>query len=651
VSEDTQLAEADALVRAGALDEALAAYLHAGLEAPSPALCVKLARLQEQRGEHAEAFRWAITAADTGVDFRSWIAAEAVARRNAQAGPAPRRTARVALLGSYTTAQLTPMLWLAARRFGVELEVFEGGYCQYRQQILDPESETYRFAPDLIVLAVHAGELELPAHSARPEEDVAAEVQKWQGLWRVVGDRADATVIQHLFALPPEAPFGHLGATLPGTFAAMGATVNQELARSASEQVAVVDCERLAALVGKREWFDRRYWHLAKQAVSLAALPLLARHTAAVIAARRGLSKKCLAFDLDNTVWGGVVGEEGVQGIALGDTPAGEAFQAFQEAILDLGRRGIILAVCSKNNLGDAVEVFEQHPGMRIRRDDIAAFVADWRPKSDQLRSVADTLGIGLDSIVFVDDNPVEREAIRQLAPEVDVINLPSDPADYVATLDDYVLFEPAAFTPEDADRAKHYAARQAAAELAAGSDTLEEFYESLEMRAKVSRFNDTNLPRVAQLVGKTNQFNLTTRRHSLQALQGFAQDPACVHLSFSLADRFGDHGLIALAIAFVRGQTLEVDSFLMSCRVIGRTLEDTMLDELTRAALGHGCTVIRGVYIPTAKNGLVRELYLRLGFELARVEDGTTEWVREIGPGDSGARFIEVQRSEQVLA
>jgi FkbH-like protein len=431
----------------------------------------------------------------------------------------------------------------------------------------------------------------------------------------------------------------------------MGATVNHELARSLPEHVAVVDCERLAGLVGKREWFDRRYWHLAKQAVSLAALPLLARHTAAVIAARLGLSKKCLAFDLDNTVWGGVVGEEGVQGLELGDTPAGEAFQAFQEAILALGKRGVILAVCSKNNPDDALEVFEAHPGMRIRRGDIAAFVADWRPKSDQLRSVAETLGIGLDSIVFVDDNPVERESIRQLAPEVDVINLPSDPAGYVAALDDYVLFEPVAFTAEDADRARHYAARQAAAKLAAGSDTLEEFYESLEMRAQVSPFSEANIRRIAQLVGKTNQFNLTTRRHSLQTLQGFAGDPACVHLSFSLADRFGDHGLIALAIGFVRNQALEVDTFLMSCRVIGRTLEETMLDELTRAALDHGCVEIRGVYIPTAKNGLVRDLYPRLGFRLVAEQDDTTEWVREIAAGSSGPRFIEVHRSEQVLA
>ncbi len=288
------LIEADALAQAGRLDEALAAYTGLAQESPPPALCVKLARLQEQRGERADAFHWALTAADTGSDFRSWIAAEALARRNARAGSAPRRALRVAVLGSYTTNQLTAMLWLAARRVGINLEIFEGGYCQYRQEILDPQGEMYAFGPDLVLLAVHAGELELPTYSSQPEEDVAAEVQRWQDLWRVLGERSPATIVQHLFALPPEAPFGHLGATLPGTFAVMGAMVNRELAESAPDHVAVVDSERLAALVGKRDWFDSRYWHLAKQAVSLGALPLLARHTVAVIAARLGLSKKCL---------------------------------------------------------------------------------------------------------------------------------------------------------------------------------------------------------------------------------------------------------------------------------------------------------------------------------------------------------------------
>ena len=260
---------------------------------------------------------------------------------------------------------------------------------------------------------------------------------------------------------------------------------------------------------------------------------------------------------------------------------------------------------------------------MRIALDDIAVFVADWRTKPEQLRSVAEALDIGLDSLVFVDDNPAEREAVRQFLPEVDVITLPADPSGYVRALGDYLLFEPASFTAEDARRTEHYRARRSAADSAASAETIEDFYRSLEMRAVVSPFTDDDLPRIAQLVGKTNQFNLTTRRHSLPRSREFTEDPACVHLSFRLGDRFTDHGLIAVVIAFEREDALDVDTWLMSCRVIGRSLEATVLQELCRAAAERGCSELRGSYVPTAKNELVRELFPRLGFELVAEKDG----------------------------
>jgi FkbH-like protein len=350
-------------------------------------------------------------------------------------------------------------------------------------------------------------------------------------------------------------------------------------------------------------------------------------------------------LDLDNTLWGGIVGEDGLGGIRLGaETPEGEAFQAFQESILALQRRGIVLAVCSKNNDADAREVFERHPAMRIGLDDVAVFVADWRTKPEQLRSVAETLGIGLDALVFADDNPVEREAIRQLLPEVDVIPLPPDPADYVAALSDYLLFEPPSFTSDDARRTEQYRGRERATAAAASADSIEDFYRSLEQRCVVSPFTEADMPRIAQLVGKTNQFNLTTRRHSAAALEAFARDPSCVHLTFRLADRFADHGLVALAIGFARDGVLDVDTWLMSCRVIGRTLEATVLQELAHAATAHGCGAIEGTYLPSAKNDLVRDLYQRLGFE--RVDDA--RWRYELGGGAPENEFVEIVRAEE---
>jgi FkbH-like protein len=646
---ESLIATADELADAGRVDEALSVYAACAGEIPEPSLCLRLARCHEQLGHRREALRWALAVTEAADDFTSWRAAAALARRTADAGEAPRRTARLALLGSYTTSQLVDMLWLAALKVSVSLEIYEGPYGQYRQEILDPVSAMYGFSPDIVVLAVHAGELALPLYGATPAEDVAAEVERWQSLWRTLGTRMDATIVQHLFALPPEAPFGHLGATLPGSRLTMAQAVNAQLAAAASDQIAIVDCERLAALVGKRRWFDPRYWHLAKQAVALDVLPLLARHTAAVVAARLGLGKKCLVLDLDNTLWGGIVGEDGTSGIRLGATPEGEAFQAFQESILALKRRGVVLAVCSKNNEADAREVFERHPAMRISLDDIAVFVADWRSKPEQLQSVAEALDIGLDSLVIVDDNPVEREAVRQFLPEVDVVTLPADPSEYTRALADYLLFEPASFTTEDERRTDHYRGRRVAAEAAASAETIDDFYRSLDMRSVISPFTDDDLPRIAQLVGKTNQFNLTTRRHSAAALRAFADDASCVHLSFRLADRFTDHGLVALAIAFQRGAALELDTLLMSCRVIGRSLEATILQELCRAAAERGCSELRGSYVPSPKNELVRDLFPRHGFDLVAESGEVTHWLYDLtGKPAVVNDFIEVVREQE---
>jgi FkbH-like protein len=459
-------------------------------------------------------------------------------------------------------------------------------------------------------------------------------------------------VVQHTFAIPPEVALGHLAARTPGCRAAMLAAVNAELGRSAADRVALVDCERLAGEVGKRQWFDARYWHRAKQAVSLNCVPLLARHTAAVIGAQLGAGRKCLVLDLDNTLWGGVLGEEGIGGIALGDGPAGEAFTAFQEYALALKAKGIILAVCSKNNEADVREVFERHPGMRIRLDDVAVLSASWDDKPAQIRQIASTLGIGLDALVFVDDNPAEREAVRQLVGEVDVIPLPREPHGYVRALADYPFFETAALTAEDTARADQYRARAQAAALAATATSLEDYHRSLDMVATVVPLDALTLPRVAQLVGKTNQFNLTGRRRSQSELAELAARPDTAVLCVRLADRFTDHGLVAVAIAVDRDGILDIDTWLMSCRVIGRTLEDEIAGLLVAQARRRGCAQVRGHYFPTAKNGLVSLLYERLGFKPVDLDDagaggpqGATSWLLDVDAAPAPPGLIRVSR------
>jgi FkbH-like protein len=420
---------------------------------------------------------------------------------------------------------------------------------------------------------------------------------------------------------------GHLGARLPGSRYGMTQALNARLGELAGTRVSILDCERLSALVGKQRWFDDRYWYLAKQAVALSALPLLARHTAALLAAELGLARKCLVLDLDGILWGGVIGEDGLAGIRLGSGPEGEAFVALQDYILKLKAKGVILAVCSKNNPADAREPFEKHPDMRIRLDDLATFEASWHPKPQGLRKIAEALNIGLDALVFLDDNPAEREAVRQLLPEVEVIPLPDDPAGYVRALSKCLLFETGSFTPEDAQRTEQYRARADISRLQASAGSLEDFYRSLEMQGTIAPFDDFHLPRIVQLIGKTNQFNLTTRRHGMERVRSFMNDPDWVHFFVKLRDRFTDHGLIGLLIAQRRDSLLDIDTWLMSCRVIGRTVEAEMLAHLCLVAGRLGCRRLRGTYIATAKNAMVEDVYGRFGFDLVSESDGQSVW------------------------
>lgn len=621
------MAHADEMRKSGKVSDAIPLYLQALSDPPQAMLCLKLARSYEALGNIPEACRWALAVVDADDDFTSWQAAARLSQRYAMDTWPKLRSAKVALLGSYTTAQLGQMLSLAASRRGMRLEIIESQYGQYEQDIIDPNSRLYAFDPDFVVLAVHEGDLRLPEYSAAPQEAIRVEVARWTTLWKTVRERSRARVVQHNFAVPCEVPAGHLSVRLPGSRYMMAQAVNARLGEEAGNTVSIVDCERLSSFVGKIRWFDPRFWHLAKQAVALQVVPVLARHTAAVIGADLGLSRKCLVLDLDNTLWGGVIAEDGLAGIKLGHGVDGEAFVAFQEYILKLKQKGVILAVCSKNNHADAIQPFEKHPEMRLKRDDIAVFVANWEPKPQNIRKIAQELGIGLDALVFVDDSPIEREAVRQFVPEVEVVSLPNDPAYYVRTLSLCLSFEASSYTQEDAARAEQYQARAKIRDLETTAGSIKEFYQSLHMQAIVAPFDAFHLPRIAQLIGKTNQFNLTTKRHGMPQLESFVNNPNCVHLYLRLRDRFVDHGLVALIIALQEGKCLNIDTWLMSCRVIGRTVEATVLAHLCQQAEQRGCTSLRGTYIPTEKNSMAEQAYATLGFDLVSRNEECTTW------------------------
>jgi FkbH-like protein len=631
----------------GRYEEALAAYreTEARAELVDADLSLKIARTCLKLGDAAAAADSLVRVVDSDGGFRSWAAAAKLLEQvPAEALPAKRSFA-VGGVGSDTTLQFVPLLRLAALRFGVALDMYEGPYGQFEQQLLDPGSELYESRRDYIVIAAHDGAIDLPMMSAEDASSlVEDEVQRWTALWSTAAERSGARILQHLPALPPDEPLGHLAARLPTSRRALLRAVSARLGAAAGDDVLVVDCERLSAEVGSRTWFDPRYWHLSKQAVALDALPVLARATAAVIAADAGLSKRCVVLDLDNTLWGGVIGEDGLAGITLGGDAEGEAYQRFQEYLLDLARRGIVLAVVSKNEEADARLPFESHPEMRLGLDDLAAFVANWEPKAANVERVAHDLGLGLDSIVFVDDNPVEREAVRRALPAVDTIVLPADPALFVRAMSDYPLLEPSILTPEDTTRTQQYRARAAINRERANASDLNAFLRGLEMRAAVEPFDELRLARIAQLVSKTNQFNVTTRRHSADVLQSMMADPRWVGRSLRLTDRLGDHGLVAVAIAEQKDEVLDIDSFLMSCRVLGRTAETTLLETLSAEAVRRSCTRLRGTFIPSERNRPAADLYERHGFTLTEESDGVTTWEYDIEKhGRIVNEFIEV--------
>ncbi len=341
-----------------------------------------------------------------------------------------------------------------------------------------------------------------------------------------------------------------------------------------------------------------------------------------------GLTKKCLVLDLDNTLWGGVIGDDGLGGIRLGQGDGeGEAFLAFQRYAKALKQRGILLAVCSKNSEHVAKEVFEKHPEMVLRLDDISCFMANWNDKAANLREIARTLNIGLNSLVFADDNPVERSLVRQLAPEVVVPELPVDPADYIQAIAQHRYFQITSLGREDLQRAEYYRTNAHREELLSGSENVEDFLKSLAMVARIAPVDDVSLERTAQLINKSNQFNLTTRRRTAAEVMALAVDPEWFTCTVSLRDRFGDNGLISVLLAKREADSLVIDTWLMSCRVLKRGVERLLHNYLCRWARRHGLHRIRGEYLATVKNGLVKDHYAGLGF--SRVDDspGRTVW------------------------
>lgn len=644
---------ADRLLSKREFASASEAYLQAAdqYELPPAEICTKLARALMETKRPSEACEWALKVVDTGNSFKAWSTAARIFKRcGREAIPRVRRTLHVGIVGTWTTNAFVPLFQLAAARLGIWATVYEAGFGQYFNETLNPASTLVQENIDALLLCPEQRTSAIPSFSENPEEAINKEVERWSTPWEQLRTGSTLSIIQHGFVLSDSDPFGHYGSGLAGSRKRVAAEVNARLAKLAHERdIGFVDADGLAARFGKSRWFDDRNWHMAKIPYAMETLPVLARHTAAVLAAKLGLSRRCLVLDLDNTLWGGVVGDDGVDGLTLGNGVEGEAFVDFQYAIKELVDRGIVLAVCSKNELDIAKRPFETHPEMVLKLDDIAVFTANWESKSKNLQAISEQLNLGLDALTFFDDNAYERAEVRRALPAVDVPVLPSDPVNFRRALQDYPYFEAASFTKEDRARSEQYRARAKAEQLRSATGTLESYQASLGMVATVGAIDSPNMARVVQLINKTNQFNLTTKRRDRAELEQLLAQPDVEHFWVRLHDKFADHGLIAVAIAVAKQHRLEIDTMLMSCRVIGRDVERLMIQELITAAQRRGCQIVLGRYVRTPRNAMVSELFPRLGFvDPNRVSSDETTWTMPVTAPFSGCPFIAVERSDR---
>jgi len=557
---------------------------------------------------------------------------------------------RLAVLSNSTIDLIVPALVASAARHGIALEVVQPSYDQVAQEALTPDSKVNSSKPDAVLFALDYRGLPLKLSLGDPES-AAATVQGAIGYLQALSNgikaSTNAVCIFQSFAPPAESLFGSLDRTLPGTMRSLIDGINRELAEFVSGSGDVLlDVAALAETVGLSDWHDPQLWNMAKFSFSDQLIPLYADHVARVVAAIRGKSGKVLILDLDNTVWGGVIGDDGLDGIQIAQGDArGEAHLAVQRLALDLRQRGIVLAVSSKNTDEVARAPFEKHPEMLLKLDHIAVFQANWNDKATNIQAIAEELSLGLDAMVFLDDNPVERGLVRKLLPQVAVPELPEEPAYYARTLAAGGYFEAVAFASEDLKRAGFYQDNARRASLQKQVGGVDAYLTSLEMTITFQPFDATGRARIVQLINKSNQYNLTTRRYTDPEVTEAENDASVFTLQVRLADIFGDNGMISVVICRPgEAGEWEIDTWLMSCRVLGRKVEHMVLREILGHARVAGIHKLMGVYRPTERNKLVVDHYAKLGFAKAGEEEsGLTRWELLVEAADPASAPMKV--------
>lgn len=547
--------------------------------------------------------------------------------------PVKRPDIRIAVLGSYSIQYYVKTLRYELHQRGIEAAMYEGEYNGIEMDVLDDNSAFYKFQPDVVILLPYYRDIRRFPGMFETREKVSEMVRNqldyYQKIWERIHGKLQCQILQSNIVIPPIRQLGNLENRYCFSKTRFYNEINTGLSDTEKSYVTVLDYEALAVNFGKKKWFDESEYYLTKMGFHLDCLPQVISFTASVVCSLKGKVRKCLVLDLDNTLWGGVVGDEGWEGIQLDPNHAvGEAYRDFQQYVLSLKERGVILAVCSKNEENAAREPFEKNEHMILKLSDIACFVANWEDKASNLRRIAAELNIGTDSLVFFDDNPAEREIVKKYIPEAQVIEVPPDPADYVSAMEDAFPFEWPQLTKEDISRNNSYLENGKREALLTSFVDYDEYLKALDMRGRAALLEGADVARFSQLINKSNQFNLRTQRYTEGEILGFMRDESYRCLSVKLKDTFSEYGIISCVVLKIVDKECFIDTWVMSCRVLKRGVERMMFKKILETAEQAGCTHIKAEYIRTNKNAMVSDFYDRLGFRKESEMDGSIEYI-----------------------
>jgi FkbH-like protein len=551
------------------------------------------------------------------------------------------RRVRVALVATFTIDPLKPYLKVEAARRQFWTDTYIAPFDSVTRELIDPSSGCLRHAPEVVFVAQLLGDVCPPLANDFPglepgdvDRHVADLLSRLRSSLEAFRSRSQAALVLHNFVVPAAAPLGIFEQMAPTSQLDAVRRVNEGLVGIARDlpNSYILDVDRLAADVGHSRWYDRRLWYLGRVPLSTEGFRALAGLQATFLHAILAPPRKCLVVDLDNTLWHGEVGELGIGGIGIGHDYPGNVFRDFQRDLLELHRRGVLLAVSSKNNWADVEPVFRSHPDMVLRLEHFSALRVNWRSKPESVADIAKDLDIGTESLVFLDDNPVERAFMRQALPEVLTLELPTDFVQFGPTLRASRAFDRLSYTDEDRRRGSMYRAQETRRAFAATAASVDEFLASLEMEVTIGAVDGISLPRVAELAQKTNQFNVTTRRHNAAEIAHMADDPRHGVFSVRVADRFGDSGVVGLAIVELAGSVARLDTLLLSCRVIGRAVETALLAFLTDWVKRRGVRTLEAEFIPTARNTPASDVFARHGFERIAETPAGSRWALPVG-------------------